>query len=163
MFFPIEIFRRGDGNLVEPLGREFFEEEHQILRRLEGQRADQQRIDQAEDGRVRGDGERDGDHGDEGEAGCLDEAAKSEAEFLEHRSWLFGAERGHGVGACGPPRWNPAGEQGHNNQKKNTGEERDRIARGNAVEPRFEQAAEEKGDARDRRQRQTKPGADPAR
>ena len=35
LFFPIQIFRRGHGDLVETLRGEFFEQENEILRRLE--------------------------------------------------------------------------------------------------------------------------------
>ena len=59
-----------------------------------GQRPNQERVDEAEDGGVSRDRERDGDERDGGEAGRFDEAAEGEFEFLkplviqrEARSW----------------------------------------------------------------------------
>ena len=78
LFLPIKIFRRGDGNLVETLRGEFFEKQDKILRRLERQRTNQQRIDEAENRGVRGDRQGDGDDGNESEARRLDQATEGE-------------------------------------------------------------------------------------
>jgi hypothetical protein len=54
------------------------------LRVLERERFDQQRVDEAEDGGVRRDRERDGDERNGGEAGGLEQSAECEFEFLDH-------------------------------------------------------------------------------
>src|SRR6185503_8204140 len=80
LFFPIEIFRSRDRNLIETLAAEFFEEQDQIFRRFERQGPNQQRVNQAEDGGVGADRQSDGDDGDGREAGGFEKGAKSETD-----------------------------------------------------------------------------------
>ncbi len=61
----------------DPVAENFSNRRTRLCGRLERQRADQERIDQAENGRVRGDRQRDGDGGDNGEAGRLYQVTKS--------------------------------------------------------------------------------------
>src|SRR5439155_10759794 len=55
------------------------ENPNELLRISIGQRTQQNRIDRAEDRRVRSDAEREREHGYEGEAGILEQLAESEA------------------------------------------------------------------------------------
>ena len=84
LLFVIEIFRRRDWNLIQALRGKFLPQKNELLRVLVGQWANQQRVDQAEDGGVRADRERHGDDGDEGEARRVDQAPKGQAEILNH-------------------------------------------------------------------------------
>ena len=65
LFLVIEIFRRGDRDLLEALREEFFPEQDQFLRRFVRQRPNEERINQTEDGGIRADGERDRDDADQ--------------------------------------------------------------------------------------------------
>jgi hypothetical protein len=58
-------------------------EEDEMLGILDGQRAKQDGVEQGEDGGVGADAEGEGEQGDEGEAGALEEAAEAETDVLE--------------------------------------------------------------------------------
>ena len=81
----IEIFRGRDRDLIQALRGKFLPQENELLRILVWQRANQQRVDQAEHGGVRADRERHGNDGNEGEARRVDQAAKGQTEILNHK------------------------------------------------------------------------------
>ena len=82
---PIDIIRQGDGSIGS---LDDFVEVNEPLRLRIGQRPEQHVVDDAEDGGVRADPEREREHGDEGEARRFAKLAESEAKIV-HRFFPF--------------------------------------------------------------------------
>ena len=146
LFFPIEILRRGDRDLIQALRGEFLEEQDEILRRLEWQRADEERVDQTEDRGVRGDRQRDRDDGDTAvKPGALTRLRKSETErcagVMDRGTWklanmraLLMTERFERIQARGPARRDVAGEKADAEEEQADKREAERIVRGDAMQ-----------------------------
>ena len=64
-------------------------EKDKLLRIIDWQHLEQHRIHKREDGRVRPDAERQGEHGDGGEAGIFEELTKSVAEVVHICDFWF--------------------------------------------------------------------------
>ena len=62
----------------------------ELVRRGKGQRLEQDRVDHAEDGGVRADAERKGEHGDDGEGGMFPELAYAVTDVVYHKFYVGG-------------------------------------------------------------------------
>ena len=88
-----EVGERG-GHLKPPALRDGLPHLHQSAGLLERKRAEQQRIDHAEDGAVGADAERERDDGDQREAGILQQRAQAVAQVLPECVHRFTSEEG---------------------------------------------------------------------
>src|SRR5438477_8310367 len=136
--------RRGDADVDQAASLVPSENMNGPSRFRKGKTAQKEVVDQAEDGGVHPDAERERDHGEKSEGGRLEKLANGEAK-ISHCGWmveLLGAEGFDGIDEARAARGNEAREERDDRERNRRGCEERGIMRGDSVELRGQQPAE---------------------